>query len=72
MDHSSGNMEDTDAVGDLNCGSLAQEVSKKKKNVSKWSRNNSYGILAKNMAAFCHHPKSLPKAKMKSFRLMAL
>ena len=65
-------MEDCGAGGDLNCVSLlGQEVSKEK-NVSVWSRDYFCGVLLKNMAAFCPCPKSLPEAKVKRFRLIAL
>ena len=32
----------------------------------------SYDVLVKNVAAFCPCPKSLPEAKVKRFRLIAL
>ena len=52
-------------IEDVNCGGLTQEVSEKK-NFSMLPRNHSCDILAKNIAYFCHCPKSLPKAKVKS------
>ena len=45
-------MEDSGTEGDLNCGSLALEVSEEK-NFSMWTRNCSYKILVTNMVAFC-------------------
>jgi hypothetical protein len=63
-------MEDTGAVGDLNCGNLAQEVSKK--NVHMLPRDCSYDILAKDVAASCPCLKSLPEVKLKTFGLIML
>lgn len=50
------NIEDSGAEYDLNCGSLDQEISKKK-NVSMRPRDLSCDILMKNEAAFCPCPK---------------
>jgi hypothetical protein len=43
-----------------------------KKNFSKWTTDCFYDILVKNVAVFCHCLKSLPEAKVKRFRLIAL
>ena len=56
-------MKDLVAKSDLNCTDLAQEVSVEK-NFSMWPRD-CCGILVKNVAAFCHCPRSLPEAKVK-------
>ena len=40
------------AEGDLNCGSLALEVSGEK-NINMWPRDCSCDILVKNVATFC-------------------
>ena len=64
-------MGDSAAVSDSNCADLAQELSVEK-NVSMWSRDYFCGILVKNVAAFCLCLKSLPEAKVKRFRLIAL
>ena len=55
-------MEDISAVGDLNCRVLALDVSEEK-NFNMWPRDSSCSILVKNVAAFCHCPKSLPGTK---------
>lgn len=34
-------------------------------NINSWSRDRSWGILVKNVAAFCPRPKNLPEAKLK-------
>ena len=65
------NMEDLFAEGDLNCGSLALEVSEEK-NFSMWPRDCSCEILTKNMAAFCSFQKSLPESNVISFGLIPL
>ena len=64
-------MEEFIAEGDLICGSLALEVSQEK-NISMWLRDCSCDILAKNVAAFCPCLKSLPEAKVKRVKLIAL
>jgi hypothetical protein len=72
MGHPSGNMEDFITESDLNCADLAQEVSEENFNV--WSKN-CFVVLQlkkKNVAAFYHYLKSLPEAKVKRFRLIAL
>jgi hypothetical protein len=71
MGHPSRDMEDFVGESDLNCAGLAQEVSVEK-NFIVWPRDCFYGILVENVAAFCHCPKSLPEAKVKRFRLIAL
>jgi hypothetical protein len=48
-------MEDSGDEDDLNCWSLAQEVSEK--NADMWLRDCSCFILAKNVT-FCYCPKS--------------
>jgi hypothetical protein len=52
-------------------GSLAQEISEKK-NFSMVPKGHFGDILMMNVAAFCPCPKSLPEAKVKRFRLIAL
>lgn len=47
------------------------EVSEEK-NFSMWPRDCYCKILKKNVSAFCHCPNSLPEAKVKRFRLIAL
>lgn len=42
------------------------EAWKEGKNISKWARDHSYGILTKNVAAFNPYPKTLPKTKLKT------
>jgi hypothetical protein len=37
-----------------------------------WHKDCFYGILVKNTATFCHCLKSLPEAKVKRLRLIAL
>jgi hypothetical protein len=64
MGHPSRNMVDFVAEGDLNCESLALEVSEEK-NFSMWPRDCSCAILVSNVAAFCLCLKSLPEAKVK-------
>ena len=71
MGHTSKNMEDSGTEGDLNCGRLAHEVSEEK-NFSMLPKDCSCDILVKNVVAFCPCSKSLLKAKMTRFRLIAL
>ena len=71
MGHTSKSMEDSGAEGDLNCGSLAHEVSEEK-NFSMLPRDCSCDILVKNVVAFCPCTKSLLKTMTKRFRLIAL
>ena len=52
------NMEDFAAVSGLNCEDGPQEVSVEKK-FCMCLRHCFCGILTKNVAAFCHCPKSL-------------
>lgn len=66
MVHPSRDMEDN-AEGSVNCRVPAQEVSEGKDITSKWPKDHSCNILAKNGATFCSFPKSLPGAKLKSF-----
>ena len=65
------NMEDFFDGSDLNCGSLALEVSEEK-NFNMWLRECSYDTLVKNVTAFCPCLKSLSEAKIKRFILIAL
>lgn len=44
-------MEDSSVEDNVDCGGPAQEVSGGK-SISNWSRDHSYDILAKNVAAF--------------------
>jgi hypothetical protein len=69
--HPSRNMEDLVAGSNLNCVDLAQEISKEK-NFRMWHKDYFCGILVKNVATFCPCLKSLPEAKVKRFRLIAL
>ena len=55
----------------MNSWGLTQKVSEEK-NVNMWPTNCFCDVLVKNMAAFCPCLMSLPKAKMKRFRLIAL
>ena len=71
MGHPSRNMKDIGAEGNLNSGSLAQEVSKEK-SFSMWSKDCFSDILVKSVAAFYSCPKSLPEVKVKKFRLITL
>jgi hypothetical protein len=63
-------MEDSVIESDLNYVDLAQEVSVKNFNI--WPRDCFCGISVKNMAIFYPCLKSLPKAKVKTLRLIAL
>jgi len=65
------NMEDFLAMSDLNCADLAQEVLVEK-NVIVWPSDCFCCILVKNMGAFCPCLKSVPEAKVKRLRLIAL
>jgi hypothetical protein len=71
MGHPIRNMEDFIAESDLNCADLAQEVSVEK-NFSTWPGGCFYGILMKNMGGFSPCQKSLPEAKEKRLRLIAM
>jgi hypothetical protein len=64
-------MEDVVAESDLNCTDLTQEVSEMK-NFSMLHRDCFCDILVKNVDSFCHCLKSLPEAKVKSFKLITL
>ena len=63
-------MKDFVTESDLNCADLAQEVSVE--NFNMWPRDYFCGILVKNVATFCPCLKSLPEAKVKRIRLIAL
>jgi hypothetical protein len=69
MGYTSRNMEEFATESDLNCMDLAQEV--RVENFNMWPRG-SYCILVKNVTTFCPCLKSLPEAKMKRLRLIAL
>jgi hypothetical protein len=64
-------MEDIVAEDDLNCVSLALEVSEEK-NFSMWPIDCSCDNLLKNMAALCPCPKGLSEAKVKRVKLIVL
>ena len=64
-------MEDSVPECVLKGRDLTQEVSEEK-TFSMQSRDIFGNILVKNVAAFSHCPKSLPEAKVKEFRLIAL
>jgi hypothetical protein len=55
---------------DFNCVDLAQEVSVE--NFNMWPRDCFCGSLVKTRATFCPCLKSLPEAKVKRLRLIAL
>lgn len=55
----------------MNCGNLAQEVSKER-TFNMLPGYNFYDVLFKNLAAFCPFLGKLPGAKVKIFRLVAL
>ena len=57
MGHTSRNLEDGGAGGDLNCGCLTQETSEK--TISVWPRDHFRDILVKKVAAFCPCLKNL-------------
>ena len=65
MGHTSGNMTDG-SESNVNCDNTAQDLSEGK-NTSNWPGGHS----GKNVVAFRPCPKSLPEAKLKSFRLKA-
>lgn len=71
IDHPRRSTEDSDAEGDLNCESLAQEVSDKK-NFSLWPTDCSCDILVKIVAAHALVQKKVPVAKLKDFGLIML
>ena len=58
-------------MSDLNCADLSQEVSVEKK-FSTWPRDCFSCILLMNVAGFSPCLKSLPEAKVKRLRLIAL
>jgi hypothetical protein len=64
-------MEDFVAGNNLNSVGLAQEISKEK-NFRMWQKDYFCKILVKNVATFCPCLKSLPEAKVKRLRLIAL
>ena len=59
MGHPSRSMEDRGAKSYVNYRGLTQEVSEE--NFSMLPRDCSHDILVKEVAAFCHCPKSLPE-----------
>jgi hypothetical protein len=70
MGPSSRSMEDSNVEGDLNCGDLAQMGSEE--DINMWPRDHARDILVKNVAAFCHHSKYMPEAKLKNYGITAL
>ena len=64
-------MKDFVTKSELNCTDLAQEVSVEN-NFSMWPRDCFWSTLMKKMAALCPCLKSLPEAKVKRLRLIAL
>jgi hypothetical protein len=64
-------MEDFVAGSNWNCVDLAKEISKEK-NFRMWHKDCFCSILVKNVATFCPCLKSLPEAKVKRLRLIAL
>jgi hypothetical protein len=70
MGYTSRNTEDFVAESNLNCVDLAQEGSVKNFNMG--PRDCFVVFLVMNLATFCHCLKSLPEAKVKRFRLIAL
>jgi hypothetical protein len=64
-------MGDFVAESNLNYADLTQDVSEEKHFIM-WCGDWFCGILLKNVAAFCPCLKSLPKAKVKRFMLVAL
>jgi hypothetical protein len=71
MGHPNRNMEDFVAGSNLNCVDLTQEISKEK-NFRMWHKVCFCGSSVKNVATFCPWLKSLPEAKVKRLRLIAL
>lgn len=69
MVHTNGNIKDSGAEVELNCGGLAQDILEN--NFCMSSRECFYDILMKNMAAFCPCLKSLHEPKIKRLRLIA-
>jgi hypothetical protein len=63
-------MEDIGAEGDLTYGCLAKKFQRRM--LVCGMETVFMVILVKNMAAFCPCPKSLPKAKMRRIRSIAL
>lgn len=61
MGHTSRSIENSGTKNDLNCGDMAQEVSKEKE-IIMLPRDCSRDILTKNVPAFCLCPKSLSEA----------
>ena len=65
MSHTSRSMEDSGAESNLmNCGTLLRRLQR-----SMWTGDSSCDILVKKVAAFLLCPKSLPEAKVKTFKL---
>jgi hypothetical protein len=71
MAHHSRSLASSRVEGNLNCGGLDQEVSEEK-SFSLLPRDCSCDIFVMNVAALCPCLKSLPEAKVKRFRLIAL
>ena len=72
MGHLNTNIEDIGTEGDLNCRSLAQELSEEN-NINMCSRDCFCDILVKNVT-LCSYLKSMlrAKGKVKKIRLTAL
>lgn len=71
MGHSKKSMKDSGVKSNVDNESPAHEIPEEK-NTSKYLRDNSCSILAKNMTAVCPCSTYLPEAKLKSLGLMAL
>ena len=65
-------MDDGTAEGDLNCVDLLAQGASEENDFVMWTRDCSYDNLVNNVAVFCYCTKSLPEAKVKRFRLIAL
>ena len=66
--HTSRIRKDSGAKSNVVYDGAAQKVSEE--NISKWPGDDSWDILAQNVAAFRPCPRNLPEAKLKSFGLM--
>lgn len=69
MGHITRWVEDGGGKSSIDYDSLTKKVSE---NINKCPRDFSCNILSNNMAALCPFPKNIPKAKLKSFRLIVL
>lgn len=66
--HTTRNMKESGPEGYVNCKSSSPEDAEEN-DISIWPRDSSYDILARNISAFCHCCKNIPKAQMKSYAL---